>query len=106
MKDSFEFQNGMTIKKENGGLCMTINGEKVFLHMFEWSGLKKAGDALLYYQDDISRELEDRGIEVDEETFDNIVAYYAGLREENDGGDPDEMMSWDECVDMAIEEYI
>lgn len=74
------------------------------ISMGELGTLSQLIDTDVFYRKDVENYIKDNGLEIDEETFEEILDTYAKLRSDNDGTEYG--MSWIECLAEAFESIV
>ena len=74
------------------------------ISMGELSTLSQLIDTDVFYREDVNNYIEDNGLEINEETFEEILEKYAELRSDNNGAECG--MSWTECLAEAFESIV
>lgn len=107
MKNNFKF----TIV-DDCKIVLEKDGQSVTLTNDELTQALEKFNIQVYYSSDVRNYFVDNAEKYDVITLQNdtklleeITEDYAILRKENDGGDPDCMLDWTECLDKAIEYY-
>lgn len=105
----------LTLNKESAvtQIILEQNGNKIILTEAELDTISKTVDTELYYRQDVENYFTDdntadynhEAVLSDKELMGSMVERYAELRFENNGGDPDEMMDWEECLNTVIDEF-
>lgn len=102
----------VNINTKNRTVSLQQNGNTITLTELEAKDLCKKIDTELYYKQDVIEYFKSDDCEYDEKTvlqntklLNMIIADYAELRFENNGGNTDSTMNYIECLDEAMDNY-
>ena len=97
-------ENQITLQQGDNEIVMTEEVQRDIYKDVETNFYYRQ-DVIGYFNDENNKGYDTDAVLNDKDLVDNIVYDYAELRFKNNGGNPDTMMSWEECLDEAISNY-